>query len=80
MDGRQQLDRRESDAIIASSLPLWSSGRADGGRGEGEGEGEGDAPRDAVARSSYSGIIRANIYMNDRAAAPLTIRQRRHNV
>jgi len=76
MDGRQQLDRRESDAIIASSLPLWSSGRADGGRGEGEG----DAPRDAVARSSYSGIIRANIYMNDRAAAPLTIRQRRHNV
>lgn len=64
-DGRQQLDRRESDAIIAGQLAfammIGAVGVGKGGR---------------RARRAYRGmhsraasLIRTNVYMNDRAAA-----------
>lgn len=81
-DGRQQLDRRESDAIIAGQLAFAVI------IGVGWMEVGGDQGAGGTGRTAYRGmhsraasIIRTNVYMNDRAAAaPLTIRQRRHNV
>lgn len=89
-DDRQQLDRRESGAIIArpARSRRWSSSERTlmGGQRGGEEEEE----RRGKTRGAYRGmhsrramvysIICANIYMNDRARPPLTIRQRRHNV
>lgn len=49
-DGRQQLDRRESDAIIAGQLAFaMMIGAVGGGGGVGKGAAQG-VPRDALAR------------------------------
>lgn len=54
-DARQQLDRRESDAIIAArSRYDHRVGRTGVGGGEGR-----DAPRDAVARTNSGSISNA---------------------
>lgn len=66
-DGRQQLDRRESGAIIAGQLAFTISGQ----RGERE-RGRGCWPAYRAYRGMHSraaSIICTNVYMNDRAAA-----------
>lgn len=50
-DGRQQLDRRESDAIIAGQLAFAMIIGDDGGWGRGGGRGS--VPRDALARGQH---------------------------
>lgn len=50
-DGRQQLDRRESDAIIAGRLAFaMMIGAVGVGGGEGGPQGAQGVPRDALAR------------------------------
>lgn len=50
-DGRQQLDRRESDAIIAGQLAFaMMIGAVGGWGGEGGPQGAQGVPRDALAR------------------------------
>lgn len=70
-DGSQQLDRRESDAIIvgqvAFAMIIGEEGMT-GGDGEGRGGGEVYmAYRHMHSRAAS--IIFTNVYMNDRAAA-----------
>lgn len=64
-DGRQQLDRRESDAIIAGRLAFAMTIGAVGG-------GEGGRRAHRAYRGMHSraaSLICTNVYMNDRAAA-----------
>lgn len=57
-DGRQQLDRRESDAIIAGQLAFAIIIGAVGSQGAGGHTG---------MHSRAASIICTNVYMNDRA-------------
>lgn len=69
-DGRQQLDRRESDAIIAGQLAFAMMIGAVGGWGVGGGEGGRRAHRAYRGmHSRAASLICTNVYMNDRAAA-----------